>query len=1553
MKRQLLYSLLCLFIGLQIGNAKTHSTSVLLTPPENDECSNAISVPVNPTLETVSFVSGTTLGATYSPVPVSCAVPNQVDVWYSFVATSTVQFVKFYNLAYSTPANSLSYQVFSGINCATMTPVACYYGEQNIVNNLVVGQTYKMRVYYSNLITTFTFDLAISHANPIVNDECTTALVIPVNEGSSTDLFLNTTDLGATGSPYISNCFNGEHDTWYRFTAANSVQVIRFFDLDNSQINKTFSLFTGVDCSSLTPVTCGLEGVLENLTVGTTYTLRILKNTINSPSLSSFKIQINTTEPLVNDDCEDAITIVANPDLQKNFFISGTTIGATASNSDTTDRDVFYRFIATSTQHLIYFDNLINTFQFELLEENSICANSDLLYNYSGIGYNSIGTVYHNFIVGNPYLIRVKSASGEIPSLFDLSVRTHEIVPNGECINAIDVPVNPTESCEVFATGITQAGFFETAPFYNPNDSTWYRFVATSETHAIEFEDLDDVFLETNYQLYNNDACDTNQSIAYVPGLQGFHNNLVIGNEYIIRLNSQNHVAPVSGEVKVCITTIPQPANDECDNATTLQVNAVNQVEYYVNSSTFGATNSDIENTCGGLADDDVWFSFVATSKFHTITLSNVTPITNNLKFIAYEGADCNNLSFKKCGGISSMPLNTLTIGQTYKIRVFTEGLAPNKFAGFTIAVATTTLAVNDECSNAILVPTSTISDLNVIEASVKGASQSSEQNNCEPEADDDIWYAFIATATRHFINFNWTSNYPFFVSFSVYSGDCNNLTEVYCSDVGVNTINDLVIGQTYKIRFWTSSSTPSNTAYKLIITNQDEPLVANTTQFTPQELVSDILINDPCISVSNITSSTGTNFGSVNGIGYFTNDNPLFPISSGIVLSTGNAANAGGPNPSTSSEGNTMAWSNANDADLNAAMLAATGIPLISRNTTKLEFDFTSQNEFMSFNFLFASEDYGTYQCFDQDAFAFLLTDLTTGITTNLAIVPGTLLPISVTTIRSDQYNSSCPSMNNAFFDAVYSEVLSEGLGIFSPTNFSGQTALMTASSSVIPDNPYHIKMVIADRGSITYDSAVFIQAGSFSSGPPQCLDKIELVSFIDSNNNGIKEDTESIFTSGSFVYQLNDIGENIAITSTTGMHTIYDTNPLNSYDFSYVIQPEFAAYFSAGTTTFSNSTVPVGSGTQTLYFPITEVQTFSDVTVSIIPIGQPVAGSTYANKIVYQNLGNSPASGTIIYTKDTSVTISSSESGAIITPTGFTYNFANLAPFETRSFNIQINVPPSPQNNTTSTTFLDNDIALSSSIAIAASVNDTNINDNSFQITQTVGSITSSNDKTEAHGEILNIGTFTQDDYLFYTIRFQNLKTTNAINLRVDDVLDAQLDETSVRMVSASHNYKMEQVGNQLSWNLDYIYLPSQFANDNSSRGYITFKVKVKPGFVVDDVIPNTAEIYFDGDASISTNTFESRFEVDLNTNAFSTNNILLYPNPTNAMLHINLQNTNESLKSMVVYDMIGKTIKTISGNNAQQASINVGNLAKGVYMIEITTDSNLKQVRKFIAN
>jgi len=259
--------------------------------------------------------------------------------------------------------------------------------------------------------------------------------------------------------------------------------------------------------------------------------------------------------------------------------------------------------------------------------------------------------------------------------------------------------------------------------------------------------------------------------------------------------------------------------------------------------------------------------------------------------------------------------------------------------------------------------------------------------------------------------------------------------------------------------------------------------VTVSTTQYTHEELITDVLINTPCAIVDNIETITGTNFGAGNGIGYFENTNPNFPMDNGVVLATGDVSGVPGPNntatfPGSGWPGDTQLFNYIQSLGIDPGLSSY-------NDATIMEFDFTPLSDSISFNFVFASNEYGTFQCTFSDAFAFFLEDQVTGDIVNMALVPDTPgeVPISVTTIRDELYNGSCPSENPDYFDLYYGTP--NGLpNATAPINLNGHTVLMLAWQYVTPNNPYRMKLVVADRNDSSWDSAVFIEGGSFFVG-------------------------------------------------------------------------------------------------------------------------------------------------------------------------------------------------------------------------------------------------------------------------------------------------------------------------------------------------------------------------------------------------------------------------------------------------------------------------------------
>lgn len=262
---------------------------------------------------------------------------------------------------------------------------------------------------------------------------------------------------------------------------------------------------------------------------------------------------------------------------------------------------------------------------------------------------------------------------------------------------------------------------------------------------------------------------------------------------------------------------------------------------------------------------------------------------------------------------------------------------------------------------------------------------------------------------------------------------------------------------------------------------SQASYITVDDTSYTHEQLVTDILIGSTCATVGNIESSTGTDFNSLNGIGYFENENPNFPIASGVLLMTGDVQQAAGPAGVEQDAGD---WPG--DQQLLNYIQTLGFDPEINsyHDASILEFDFTPITDSISFNFIFASNEYGEFQCDYSDAFAFFLESQSTGVVNNLALVPNTPgeVPVSVTTIRDNAHNTGCSSENPGFFGRFYGLT---GLPLFeSPVNFYGHTVLMQAWSNVIPGETYRMKLVIADRNDPLFNSAVFIEGGSFFLG-------------------------------------------------------------------------------------------------------------------------------------------------------------------------------------------------------------------------------------------------------------------------------------------------------------------------------------------------------------------------------------------------------------------------------------------------------------------------------------
>ena len=228
------------------------------------------------------------------------------------------------------------------------------------------------------------------------------------------------------------------------------------------------------------------------------------------------------------------------------------------------------------------------------------------------------------------------------------------------------------------------------------------------------------------------------------------------------------------------------------------------------------------------------------------------------------------------------------------------------------------------------------------------------------------------------------------------------------------------------------------------------------------------------------ITGATLTCPSVANGIFKVVSSN--IGLDSGIVLTTGRAATQGtnyGVNGYTA-----YLASNNNGAPGDASLTTLAGQQTL--DACGLEFDVVPNGDTIRFSYIFSSEEYINAVCGPyNDAFAFFISGPGIAGSDNMALIPGTNIPVTINSINngvpgSQGTISNCTSMGpGAPFTTYY---INNNPG--ATLTHQGFTKVLQAIHAVTPCGKYHLKMVIADAGNALYDSGVFLKAGSLQAG-------------------------------------------------------------------------------------------------------------------------------------------------------------------------------------------------------------------------------------------------------------------------------------------------------------------------------------------------------------------------------------------------------------------------------------------------------------------------------------
>ncbi|RZK12654.1 MAG: T9SS type A sorting domain-containing protein [Flavobacterium sp.] len=573
-----------------------------------------------------------------------------------------------------------------------------------------------------------------------------------------------------------------------------------------------------------------------------------------------------------NDECDGAIELTVNADLECTNVTSSTLFEATNSGIEaeagTADDDVWFSFTATNSVHKITLENVEDDLDMVMEVMHGDCGDLDL-YDYVD-DPNSL--TVSGLEIDVTYYVRVYSyTNSPQDAAFDICVGTPPPAPeNDECDAAVSLTVNENDLCANVTAGTLQSATdsgIETETG-EADDDVWFSFTATAEKHKIELLNIEsnDDGEDLVFEVIEGD-CGGTIIVSSDPNFV-IASGLTPEAVYYVRVYTYSD-EPVDTTFDICVGLPPvPPVNDDCENAVTITVNA----DYLCGSVTagtlVGATDSGIEADLGQ-ADDDVWYSFTATASTHKIQVLNVEASDwdgLDLVIEVFEG-ECGG-EFVESSDPETVVLSGLTPENVYYFRVFSysDYIVDTTFD---ICIGTPPDApINDECETATSLtqhPTTTCVQ------STTGTLQSATNSGIATTvgtADDDVWFWFTAPSTSSLISLtNIEGEETTDLVFQVFEESCDG-GSIKISDPDMALVNDLIIGQNYYIRVYSyGSNNNADTVFDICVT-------------TPGPAPA----NDECEDAVSLTVNEGIS------CEFFTSGTLAFATDSGVTEETGNA---------------------------------------------------------------------------------------------------------------------------------------------------------------------------------------------------------------------------------------------------------------------------------------------------------------------------------------------------------------------------------------------------------------------------------------------------------------------------------------------------------------------------------------------------------------------------------------------------------------------------------------------------------------------------------------
>ena len=428
----------------------------------------------------------------------------------------------------------------------------------------------------------------------------------------------------------------------------------------------------------------------------------------------------------------------------------------------------------------------------------------------------------------------------------------------------------------------------------------------------------------------------------------------------------------------------------------------------------------------------------------------------------------------------------------------------------------------------------------------------------------------------------------------------------------------------------------------------------------------------------------------------------------------------------------------------------------------------------------------------------------------------------------------------------------------------------------------------------------------------------------YYDVNSNGMQDADEPIYYEG--IVQ-NSINNSLIPVWGNGYYTTCPGE--GSGELSLLNTPQYY------TSPVLDLSLSEGDNLTGVDIPLSPIEGINDFSVQLFAEEPDRPGFDNTYVIQYQNIGTEcidPASIEAIF--DESITLLDTDNeDATIGENSVNIVLGELCPQESGQIEVEINV--------------DDTVSIGSILTSSATISpvdgdeDASNNEEEFN-SEVVGSY-DPNDKQ------VNVAEFgpqflAENKPLKYLIRFQNTGNYYAENVVITDTLDPNLDLSTLDIIAHSHAMEYSREGNVVFFEFNDIFLPDSTSNEPESHGYVRFSVEPDASINNSTTIDNQANIYFDFNEPIITNTTTSVYDISLgNENPVITADV--YPNPTSSILVIEWPD-NTSIQSFEIIDLSGKTVGSVPvSKNRSRVDINVEDYAAGMYFVKPVGAGNAK--------